>query len=167
MSQLSAVAIPGVAIDGNVCFTSRVKKTASKAPGRLSCVRRVSYLSDARGATNLYATRVRSVMEYTFLTWSSCPAHHTLVSLTRFRTVCSWRLITTRVLPHEQVPSIPPLQHTRDVAGLCATYKIHREGASLPLKPLSSPPTVGHTSLLWHERKREGERRGTVQFLQR
>ncbi|KAG0726503.1 hypothetical protein GWK47_036407 [Chionoecetes opilio] len=66
------VNILGVEVNA-LSFTSHVRKTASKAAGRLNCVRRVSHLLDARGVTTLYAAQVRSLMEYAPLTWSSCP----------------------------------------------------------------------------------------------
>ena len=136
-----AVTILGIEIDCNLTFTNHVKKTATKAAGRLNCVRRVSHLLDARGVTSLYAAQVRSVMEYAPLTWSSCPPSYLgLLDKVQDR---ARRLITTRGRPDEVVPSLQPLQHRRDVAGLCATYKIHREGAP-HLSALRQPWATPH-----------------------
>ncbi|XP_045103032.1 uncharacterized protein LOC123499296 [Portunus trituberculatus] len=53
------------------------------------------------------------------------------------------RLISTKALPDEQAPLLQPLQHKRDVAGLCATYKIHKEGAP-HLSALRQPWAAPH-----------------------
>ncbi|KAG0713249.1 hypothetical protein GWK47_016619 [Chionoecetes opilio] len=57
------VNILGVEVNSTLSFTSHVRKTASRAAGRLNCVRRVSHLLDARGVTTLYAAQVRSLMD--------------------------------------------------------------------------------------------------------
>ncbi|KAK4326961.1 hypothetical protein Pmani_002564 [Petrolisthes manimaculis] len=136
----TTVTILGVEIDSTISFTSHVKKTASKAAGRLSCVKRVSHLLDARGVSKFYAVQVRSIMEYASLNWSSCPpSYFGLLDNVQNR---AQRLINDKALPDEQVPSLQPLQHRRDVAGLCATDKIHREGAphlSALRQPWASP----------------------------
>ncbi|KAK8398045.1 hypothetical protein O3P69_003744 [Scylla paramamosain] len=98
----------GVEVNSNLSFTSHVKNTPKTAP-RLNCVRRVAHL-DAQGIANLYASQVLSVMEYAPLTWSYC-----------FLPPTSYLGLLDK-----------PLQHKREVAGLCATYKIHRKGAPLP-----------------------------------
>ena len=138
----ASVTILGVEIDSSLSFTSHVKKIATKAAGRLSCVRRVSHLLDARGVSNLYAAQVRSIMEYAPLTWSSCPPSYLgLLDKVQDR---AQRLISTKTLPEEQVPFLQPLQQRRDVAGLCATYKIHREGAQ-HLSALRQPWATPHS----------------------
>ncbi|XP_045124037.1 uncharacterized protein LOC123511993 [Portunus trituberculatus] len=80
-------------------------------------------------------------MEYAPLTWSSClPSYLGLLDKVQDR---ARRLISTKVLPDEQAPLLQPLQHRRDVAGLCATYKIHKEGAP-HLSALRQPWAAPH-----------------------
>ena len=131
-----AVSILGVEVDSSLSFTGHVKKLASKAANRLNCVRRIAHLLDAPGVSNLYAAQVRSVMEYAPLTWSSCPpAYLGLLDKVQHR--------AQRLINSQQLPPIQSLQHRRDVAGLCATYKIHRGGA-LHLATLRQPWTTPH-----------------------
>ena len=137
----STVTILGLEIDSSLTFTSHVKSTASKAAGRLSCVRRVSHLLDARGVSHLYAAQVRSVMEYAPLTWSSCPPSYLgLLDKVQNR---ARRLMDEKAQPEERIPPLQPLQHRRDVAGLCAIFKIHREGAQ-HLSALRQPWAAPH-----------------------
>ncbi|KAG0714196.1 hypothetical protein GWK47_014579 [Chionoecetes opilio] len=74
MRLAPTVNILGVEVNSTLSFTSHVRKTASKAAGRLNCVRRVSHLLDARGVTTLYAAQVRSLMDpySTGETWPAC-----------------------------------------------------------------------------------------------
>ena len=46
--------------------------------------------------------------------------------------------------PEERIPPLQPLQHRRDVAGLCAIFKIHREGAQ-HLSALRQPWAAPHS----------------------
>ncbi len=93
----------------------------------MNCVRRVAHLLDARGVKNLYAAQVRSVMEYAPLTWSSCPPSYLgLLEKVQHR---AQMFINNKTTPGQQLPPLQPLQHRRDVAGLCTIYKIHRDGA--------------------------------------
>ena len=134
------VNILGVEVNNTLSFTTHVKKTASKAVAKLNCVRRVSLLLDAKEITNFYTAQVRSVMEYAPLAWSSCP-FRTLVSSTRYRVVPSGSS-SLRHHYNSNSPHLQTLQHRRDVSGLCATYKIHRQGAThLPalLQPWATP----------------------------
>ena len=136
-----AVSILGVEVDNSLSFTGHVKKLASKAANRMNCVRRVAHLLDAKGVSNLYAAQVRSVMEYAPLTWSSCPPSYLgLLDKVQHR---AQRLITSKCTPGHQLPPLQHLQHRRDVAGLCATYKIHKEAAP-HLAPLRQPWATPH-----------------------
>ena len=67
-------------------------------------------------------------MEYAPLTWSSCPLSY-LGLLDRVQRRAE-RLIKTKAPPAQQPEPLQPLQHRRDVAGLCVIYKIHRQGAT-------------------------------------
>ena len=66
-------------------------------------------------------------MEYAPLTWSSCPPSYLgLLDKVQNR---AQRLIHGKMTPGLQPLPLQSLQHRRDVAGLCAIYKIHRESA--------------------------------------
>ena len=138
----STVHILGIEVNSCLSFTDHVRKLASRAAGRLSCIQRVSHLLDADGIKNLYAAQVRSIMEYAPLTWSSCPPSYlNLLDKVQDR---AQRLITQRVPPGRHLTPLQPLQHRRDVAGLSAVFKIHRVRAP-HLSSLRQPWAAPHS----------------------
>ena len=91
-------------------------------------------------------------MEYAPLTWSSCPSSYLgLLDKVQHR---AQHLITSRCTPGQQLPPLQPLQHRRNVAGLCATYKIHREGAP-HLTTLRQPWATPHPHVTRDTHKKE------------
>ncbi len=89
----------------------------------------------------LYTAQVRSIMEYAPLTWSSCPPSY-LGLLDRVQKR-DQRIITSKTPPGQVLPPLQPLQHRRDVAGLCAIYKVCRQGAQ-HLASLRQPWAIPH-----------------------
>ena len=154
LSLKQSVSVLGVDVDNTLSFTSHVRKTAAKAAGRLSCVRRVSHLLDARGVSNLYAAQVRSVMEYAPLTWSSCPPSYLgLLDQVQHR---AQRLITDKAPPLQQPAPMQSLQHRRDVAGLCVMYKVHKQSAphlASLRQPWAAPLSHATRDSRWRERQ--------------
>ena len=122
---LPSVSILGVEVNNTLTFTHHVRAVANKAAWKLSCVRRVSHLLDAKGVSTLYASQVRSLMEYAPLTWSSCPPSYLgLLDKVQKR---AERLISMKTPQDVPPPALQPLQQRRDVAGLCVIYKTHKQ----------------------------------------
>jgi len=69
----ASITILGVEVSDTLTFNNHLRNVAKKAARRLSCVRCISHLLDARGISTLYVVQVRSVMGYAILTWSSYP----------------------------------------------------------------------------------------------
>lgn len=120
LTPQDSVSILGVEFDAGLSFTKHTKKVARDASYKLGCVRRVGGVLDARGVSSLYKAQVRPVMEYAPLTWSSCPPSY-LTDLERVQARAQ-RLVRGRTLDHA-ADAFQPLQHRRDVAGLCVMYK--------------------------------------------
>ena len=136
LSLQTSINILGVQFNDSLTFTNHVKEVARNAAWKLGCIRRIAYLLDARGVTTLYNAQVRSLMEYSPLTWSSCPPSY-LNLLDRVQNRAH-RLVQLKA-QDEIVSNFQPLQHRRDVAGLCVMYKVHKQRTphldSLRLKP--------------------------------
>ena len=73
----------------------------------------------------LYNSQIRSLMEYSPLVWSSCPPSH-LRLLDRVQERAR-RLVENRRLITDAPIFFQPLQHRRDVSGLCVFYKVHKQ----------------------------------------
>jgi len=107
------IEVLGVKINRYVSFTGHVKDMTKRAAGRLSCVRRISHLLDARAINTLYKSQVRSIMEYAPLTWCSCPPSYLgLLDKVQRR---AQRLMDLHTRLHETPSLLQPLQHRRDV----------------------------------------------------
>ena len=117
-----SINILGVEIDSSLTFTNHAKKVAKNAAWKLSCVRRISHLLDAKGVEVLYKAQIRPLMEYSPLTWSSCPPSY-LATLDRVQRRAQ-RLVESRA-PPRALNYLQPLQERRDVAGLSVMYKTH------------------------------------------
>ncbi|XP_045137168.1 uncharacterized protein LOC123519728 [Portunus trituberculatus] len=91
--------------------------------------------------SSLYKAQVRPVMEYAPLTWSSCPTSY-LTGLERVQTRAQ-RLV--RVCTRGHAPdTFQPLQHRRDVVGLCVMFKaqaLHTPHLATLRLPGPPPPT--------------------------
>ena len=146
-----SITILGVEVDSRLSFTSHAKKVAKNAAWKLSCIRRISNFLDAKGIEILYKAQVRSLMEYSPLTWSSCPPSY-LATLDRVQRRAQ-RLMESRVPPH--MPSyLQPLQQRREVAGLSVMYKVHhlRTPHMTPLTlPAPLPPSQATRSAPYRE----------------
>ena len=119
----SSINILGVQFDNKLAFTHHVKDLATKAAKKLSCIRRVAKFLDQKGCISLYKSQVRSLMEYSPLSWASCPPSYLqLLDKIQDRAV---RLASSRTNDPSEPMNIQPLRHRRDVAGLCTFYKIH------------------------------------------
>lgn len=120
----SSINILGVQIDAHLSFTNHVKEIATKCGRKLACIRRIAHLLDSKGCLMLYNSQVRSHMEYSPLVWSSCPPSH-LRLLDKVQEKAH-RLVEYKK-KHDDPPILfQPLQHRRDVSGLCVFFKIHK-----------------------------------------
>ena len=140
------IKVLGVKINKDLTFTGHVKEMAKRAAGRLTCLRRISHLLDESGRATLYKSQIRSVMEYSPLVWSSCPPSYLgLLDKVQRR---------AQHLLHQHTPVLlQPLQHRRDVSGLCVLYKVQRQYTPhlAPLQlPLAAP--ASHDTRATHNR---------------
>ena len=114
----------GVQFDNHLTFTDHVKEIAAKCGRKLACIRRIAHLLDSNGCSVLYNSQVRSVMEYSPLVWSSCPPSH-LRLLDRVQERAR-RLVEYKRQNVDPPIFFQPLQHRRDVSGLCVFFKVHK-----------------------------------------
>ena len=66
-----SVNILGVEVDSKLSFDHHLESLARRASLRVTLLRRVSHLLDAKGLMTLYKAQVRPIMEYSPLTWMS------------------------------------------------------------------------------------------------
>ena len=148
----NSISILGVEFDAGLSFANHTKKVAKNAAWKLSCVRRISHLLDAKGVEVLYKSQVRPLMEYSPLSWSSCAPSY-LDKLDRVQARAQ-RLVNTK--QHQHLPdSFQPLQERRDVAGLCVMYKtlnLHTPHLAA-LKPPSPTLTLHSTRAAPHRQE--------------
>ena len=117
-----SINILGVEIDSTLSFTNHIKDLATRCAKKLACIRRISHLLDAKGCLTLYNSQVRSIMEYSPLMWSSCPPSYLrLLDKVQNR---ARRLVESRRGENGPTALFQPLQHRRNVAGLCVFYKV-------------------------------------------
>ena len=125
--ELSSITILGIRIDRKLTFSDHVVAVTSNAARKLSCIRRVSHLLDARGCSTLYKSQVQSLMEYCPLSWDSCPVTY-LNKLESVRKRAQ-RLIFSKLTGEDQQQyRLPPLSHRRNLVGMCVMYKVHKLG---------------------------------------
>ncbi|KAG0715070.1 RNA-directed DNA polymerase from mobile element jockey [Chionoecetes opilio] len=135
-----SISILEVEFDAGLTFTSHARRVAKNSAWRLSCVRRISHLLDAKGVEVLYKAQVRPLMEYSPLAWSSCPPSY-LATLDRVQRRAQ-RLASDK-RPHHAPDSFQPLQKRRDVAGLCVMHKalnLHTPHLAAIKLPRPQPP---------------------------
>lgn len=121
--QQPSINILGVEIDNTLSFTSHVKDMATRSAKKLACVRRISHHLDVKGCLTLYNSQIRPIMEYSPLVWSSCPPSY-LHLLNKIQERAR-RLIESKRDGNSPPILLQPLQHRRNVAGLCVFYKVH------------------------------------------
>lgn len=88
-------------------------------------------------------------MECAPLTWCSCPPSN-LGLLDKVQRQALWLLdLYTRL--HETPSLLQPLQHRRDVSGMCVMYKIQRQHTPpvATLQPPTAAPTIHATRSSW------------------
>ena len=71
-----AINILGMEVDSKLCFDRHLESVARRASMRVTLLRRVRHLLDADGLLRLYKAQVRSVMEYSPLSWMSSAQCH-------------------------------------------------------------------------------------------
>lgn len=71
LAVINELEILGATIDSKLTWTKHVSNTASRAGQKLGALRRVANKLDRRGRAIVYKAQVRSVMEYTSLSWMS------------------------------------------------------------------------------------------------
>ena len=114
----------GVQFDNHLTFTDHVKEIAAKCGRKLACIRRIAHILGSNGCSVLYNSQVRSVIEYSPLVWSSCPPSH-LRLLDRVQERAR-RLVEYKRQNVDPPIFFQPLQHRRDVSGLCVFFKVHQ-----------------------------------------
>ena len=124
LAQQSSINILGVQIDNHLSFTNHVKDIATKGARKLACIRRIFYILDRKGCQALYNSQVRSLMEYSPLVWSSCPPSY-LRLLDRIQERAIRMIENIRQNINTPI-TFQPLQHRRNVSGLCVIYKVHK-----------------------------------------
>ena len=132
ISNIDAIEILGVTYDKSLTFASHIRSVAKKAAGKISCLRRITWLVGTEALELLYKSQIRSAMEFASLAWGGAsPTHLELLNRIQRR---AERLIYGEVA----LSNLHSLQHRRDVAGLTVTYKIHVLDAE-HLRPLRQP----------------------------
>ena len=127
------IEILGVSYDKKLTFKTHIENIVRKASRKITSLRRISWLLDAKGRV-LYKAQIRSVMEYAPLTWGGAAKKHLdLPDKVQARAIS--------IISGED-PRIPgnlqSLQHRRDVAGLTVMFRIQTE--QVPhLQPLRQP----------------------------
>ena len=137
LSLQDSIKILGVEFDSGLTYTSHVQQVARTAAWKLGCIRRISHLLDGPSVAALYKSQVRSVMEYSPLVWSACPPSYLDLLVKVQRRAESLIQLKTQHL-HEV--TLQPLQHRRNVGGLCVMYKINIMQTP-HLSSLRLPPT--------------------------
>ena len=128
------VEILGVIYDKTLSYKSHIEKVARTASGKLAMLRRISWLLDQQGRETLYKAQVRSLLEYSPLTWGGAAAKHlALLDQVQRR---------ARRIIEDSVPRVASnlqnLQQRRDVAGLTTMFKIQQMN-TVHLQPLRQP----------------------------
>ena len=132
------VSILGVTYDSKLTFKSHISQLARTAAGKLTSLRRISWLLDCRGRELLYKAQVRSSLEYSCLAFGGAASSH-LAKLDGVQ-----RRAERIIFDHhpEQSGSLQTLRHRRHVAGLTTLYKVqHMHTAHLQQlhQPLHRP----------------------------
>ncbi|KAG0710865.1 hypothetical protein GWK47_021925 [Chionoecetes opilio] len=148
-----SISILGVEFDAGLTFTSHARRVAKNSAWRLSCVQRISDLLDAKGVEVLYKSQVCPLMEYSPLTWASCPPSY-LATLDRVQRRAQ-RLVNDK-RPHHAPDYFQPLQKRRDVAGLCVMHKaLNLHTPRLAAIKLPRPPPPLHSTRVVSHRQEQ------------
>ena len=127
------IEILGLNYDHSLSFQLHIRKIASKAAGKITALRRITWLVNREERVLLYKAQIRPVLEFSPLTWGGAAATHLgLLDKVQRR---AERLINGE----DAEEQLHTLQHRRDVAGLCVMYKIHEMGVE-HLSPLRQAP---------------------------
>ena len=126
------IEILGVLYDRKLTFKRHIENIARKASTKIASLRKIAWFLDRNGKEFLYKSQIRSVMEYSFLSWGgAAKTHLALLDKVQRRAV---RLIEDGATGPLHT-NLDPLQHRRDVAGLTTFFKVHHEHTS-HLQPL-------------------------------
>ena len=122
----------GVTYDKSLSYQTHIRQVTKKAAGKVSCLRRITWLVGSDALELLYNAQIRSTMEFAPLTWGGAAQTH-LELLNKVQ-----RRVERMVHGEEPESNFTSLQHRRDVAGLTTMYKIHEMDAE-HLRPLRQP----------------------------
>ena len=122
LAPQNEIKILGVTYDSKLTFRTHITQLTRTAAGKLTCLRRISWLLDARGRELLYKSQVRSSLEYSCLAWGGAASSH-LGLLDRIQRRAE-RIIWDGQQEHGS--TLHSLQHRRDVAGLTVLYKVQK-----------------------------------------
>ena len=133
-----SISILGVTFDRKLNF-EHIKEITHKASLRVTILRRMKHLLDARGLRVLYRAQVRPFLEYGTLTWMSSP--RTYMNMLNKVQQRAEQLITSAYYREgEHVITEDSLGHRRDVATLCVMHKVqiqrvpHLQGLRIPTR---------------------------------
>ncbi|XP_063590131.1 uncharacterized protein LOC134767011 [Penaeus indicus] len=118
LSLQDSIKILGVQFDSGLTYARHVQHVAKTAAWKLGCIRRTNHLLAGPGVAAFYKSQVRCIMEYSPLVWSVCPPSYLLLmDQVQRRAEATIRYKTRQTLQ--------PLQHRRNVGGLCIMYKFN------------------------------------------
>lgn len=132
----SHLSILGVEFDNKLNFDRHIRVVAQMTSKKVTALRRMKHLLDARGLSTLYKAQVRTQLEYASLTWMSSPRTHlNLLDKVQRR---AEQLIACAAQREEVLPQLDTLEHRRKVASLTVMHKAqvqhvsHLSGLRLP-----------------------------------
>ena len=118
------IEILGVTYDSKLSFKKHLEITARKASTKITSLRRIAWYLDRKGKEYLYKSQIRSVMEYSFLSWGG--AARTNLSLLDKVQRRATRIIEEGTTGHPRT-NLDTLQHRRDVGGLTTMFKMNHQ----------------------------------------
>ena len=135
ISNSMAIDILGVCYDKSLTYRSHIASLAKRVAGKVASLRRIAWAVDATAMEALYKAQIRSVMEYSPLTWGGAAPTH-LGILDKMQ-----RRVERLINGDDRESNLQSLQHRRDVAGLTAIYKIQERDVPhlRPLKQAARP----------------------------
>ena len=124
IQPVNEVIILGVTFDSQLTYKSHIENIARRASRKLAALRRIGWLLDEKDREILYKAQIRSVMEYSPLTWGGAAKKY-LGLLDKIQARAN--NIIQDGDPHYNIQTkLQDLQHRRDVAGLTTFFKFQQ-----------------------------------------
>jgi len=125
ITALNQIDILGVTFDSQLTYKTHIENVARKASSKLAALRRLAWLLDRKGKEILYKAQIRSVMEYSPLTWGGAAKSH-LHILNKVQERAQ-RTIIGGAPQDNNHHTLQDSQHRRDVAGLTTFFKFQEQ----------------------------------------